>query len=399
MARRSKARIDSIVVDKLFGFLSYEIKTRSQEDLLILYGDNGSGKTTILNLLFHTLSPGNAKGHRTFIAHVPFKRFEIRFADGHCVSAFRVKRSTGRFAMRVEKRGQETVSHSFVLDADGDCGDQDDSTYLPLLDALKHLQLGLFLLPDNRRIESTIYDDEQDPRRRLSRRARISLDQRSSQETIDIYVEQALNRAQHWTRQQALAATTQGETDTNKIYAEILQRIAGTADKKRGPDRIKFAKLTEKTEALHKRSLTFSRFGLATPLAMRDLRPVLQITSPQKKRVIADILSPYISSLDARLNALEDLREALQTFTDIFSSFYNYKDLRFDIHRGISINLAHDSSALAPAVLSSGEKQLLLLFCVTVHRSKLLKTKRFRGLMHEKVSQNRLGAKANGPFS
>ena len=36
---------------------------------------------------------------------------------------------------------------------------------------------------------------------------------------------------------------------------------------------------------------------------------------------------------------------------------------------------------------------------VTVHRSKLLKTKRFRGLMHEKVSQNRLGAKANGPFS
>ena len=42
MACRSKARIDRIVVEKLFGFLSYEISTKSQENLIILYGDNGS---------------------------------------------------------------------------------------------------------------------------------------------------------------------------------------------------------------------------------------------------------------------------------------------------------------------------------------------------------------------
>ena len=53
MVRKSRARIDRIVVDKLFGFLSYDISTKSQEDLIILYGDNGSGKTTILNLVFH----------------------------------------------------------------------------------------------------------------------------------------------------------------------------------------------------------------------------------------------------------------------------------------------------------------------------------------------------------
>ncbi len=371
MARRSRARIDCIVVDKLFGFLSYEISTKSHEDLIILYGDNGSGKTTILNLVFHALSPENAKGHRSFIAHVPFKQLEIRFADGHCVSAFREEASSGPFAMRVEKRGKDTVSHSFTVTADGSVQDQDESTYRPLLDALKHLQLGLFLLPDHRRIESTLYNEEEDPRRLLLRHSQALLDEESAQETIDSFVQQALSRARHWTRRQALKATSQGETDTSKIYAEILRRIAGPTQGKKSPARMRFAELLAKTEALHKRSLTFSRFGLATPLAIKDLRPLLEGATPSKKGTITTILSPYIRSVEARLNALEDLREALETFTDIFSRFYNYKDLSFDIHRGISINLVHGSSRVAPDILSSGEKQLLLLFCnVLVTRSR-----------------------------
>ncbi len=365
MARRSRARIDRIVVDKLFGFLSYEICTRSQEDLIILYGDNGSGKTTILNLIFHALSPEDAKGHRTFIARVPFQRLEIKFAAGHCVSAFREDASSGPFVMRVEKRGQEIASHSFTVTSDGTfrIRDQDQSTHASLLAALKDLQLGLFLLPDHRRIESTLYDDEEDPRRRLRRYRRALPDEESTQETIDIFVRQALSRAQHWTRRQALKATSQGETDTSKIYAEILRRIAGPTEKNKAPERTNFAELLDRADALHNRSLTFNRFGLATRVAISELRPVLESASPSNRRAIRQILSPYIRSVEARLNALEDLRDALQTFTDIFSRFFNYKDLRFDIRRGISIKLAHGSSRVTPEILSSGEKQLLLLFC------------------------------------
>jgi ABC-type molybdenum transport system ATPase subunit/photorepair protein PhrA len=353
------------VVDKLFGFLSYEISTRSKEGLIILYGDNGSGKTTILNLIFHALSPESAKGHRTFIARVPFKRLEIRFADGHCVSAFREEASSGPFAMRVAKGAKEIASHNFTIDPDGRVRDrdQDESTYRPLLDALEHLQLELFLLPDHRRIESTLDDDEEDPRRRPLRQREAFLDEESTQETIDSFVQQALSRAQHWTRRQALAATSQGETDTNKIYADILRTIVGPTQKNKAPPRVKFAELLEKAEALHKRSLTFSRFGLATPLGIKDLRPVLERAAPSKKGAITKILSPYIRSVEARLDALENLREAMETFTDIFSRFYNYKSVRFHVRRGISINLVHGSSRLAPKVLSSGEKQLLLLFC------------------------------------
>jgi ABC-type glutathione transport system ATPase component len=100
-----------------------------------------------------------------------------------------------------------------------------------------------------------------------------------------------------------------------------------------------------------------------TPLAIGDLLPILESASRQKKGVITQVLSPYIRSFEARLNALEELREALNTFSEIFARFYNYKTLEFNLRTGISINLQHSTDKIAPEVLSSGEKQLLLLFC------------------------------------
>ncbi len=363
MVTQGKARIKSILVEKLFGFLSYKIKARSREDLIVLYGDNGSGKTTILNLIFHALSPEDGKGHRTFIAAIPLKKLEISLVDGHCVSASRKKTTSGVFTMRVEKDGQEIASHRFTLTREGTVREQDESTYRPLLQALAGLRLGLFLLPDTRRIESNLYEDEEEPRHRHLLRDQELLPQEAKQETIDTFVQHALGRATHWSRRQALAAASQGETDTNKIYAEILRRIAGPTRKTKSPERMTFAELLEKAETLHQRSVIFSRFGLVTPLGIGGILPVLESTSQQKKGVITQVLSPYIRSFEARLNALEELREALETFSGIFSRFYNYKSLTFDIHTGISINLQHSSARISPEVLSSGEKQLLLLFC------------------------------------
>jgi len=373
MKRGAQARIQSIVVEQLFGFLTYEIPAKSRDGLIILYGENGSGKTTILNLIFHALAPEEKRRHRTFISTIPFKRLVIDFVDGHRVSVTRKRGLTGPFTMAIEHKAQEIASHRFILAGDGGVRDrdQDDGTYRPVLQALTELRLGLFLLPDNRRIQSNLYE-EGEPSHPYGvvrhyygyvAREEDILGEGATAETIDSFVEQALRRATNWTRHQALSATSQGETDTNKIYAEILRRIAGPTGGPKSPQRMTFTRLLEKAESLRQRSVTFSRFGLVTPLPIRDLLPVLQRASAPKKGVITQVLSPYIRSFEARLDALEELCKALETFSDIFSRFYNYKTLTFNITSGISINLAHSSSKLAPDVLSSGEKQLLLLFC------------------------------------
>ena len=80
--RMGYATVSKIIVDDLFGYYTYELPSSHESDsdlsrLMILYGDNGSGKTTILKLLYHLLSPSRRKGHKTFVAQQRFRRFAV----------------------------------------------------------------------------------------------------------------------------------------------------------------------------------------------------------------------------------------------------------------------------------------------------------------------------------
>ena len=61
-----------IYVEKLFGQYTYDLKLDSAKlthptNLLILYGDNGSGKTTILKLILSLLTTVNVKVTRPLL--------------------------------------------------------------------------------------------------------------------------------------------------------------------------------------------------------------------------------------------------------------------------------------------------------------------------------------------
>src|SRR5438132_13356320 len=99
-ASRSIAQINT---KSLFGYFDYSLsapQTFPWTDVLILYGDNGSGKTTILELLFHLLSPAPNRGHRMAIARVPFKMFQVVLTDGTAITATRAaERLSGAYAL------------------------------------------------------------------------------------------------------------------------------------------------------------------------------------------------------------------------------------------------------------------------------------------------------------
>src|SRR3989338_4384843 len=86
--------ITCIDIKNLFGQYNYHLKiprygNNNISKIGIIYGDNGTGKTTILNLLFHLLSTGRKHGHRSAIAKIPFSCFVVTFSNGTKLSAFR----------------------------------------------------------------------------------------------------------------------------------------------------------------------------------------------------------------------------------------------------------------------------------------------------------------------
>src|SRR5437016_2058432 len=92
--RKVPCFLKRLSVRDLFDIYSYDLRFATSAEpesvqLSLLYGDNGSGKTTILNLIYHLLSPEPYEGHRSFIGRCPFRMVEITLSNGVIVCAKR----------------------------------------------------------------------------------------------------------------------------------------------------------------------------------------------------------------------------------------------------------------------------------------------------------------------
>src|SRR5271168_3994286 len=82
--------IASIRIEKLFGLYNYRLPEIDQfSNATILYGDNGTGKSTLLRLVFHLLSAGDDRGHRTALYKTDFEFLEVVLDSGIRLTARR----------------------------------------------------------------------------------------------------------------------------------------------------------------------------------------------------------------------------------------------------------------------------------------------------------------------
>ncbi|HBH7050640.1 TPA: hypothetical protein KV183_000024 [Morganella morganii] len=80
--------IKSIYVEKLFGLYTYDFDSdQINSNAVILYGDNGVGKSTLLRLAFHLLSPDNSSGHRTALYRTIFSLLKVELTSGYILTA------------------------------------------------------------------------------------------------------------------------------------------------------------------------------------------------------------------------------------------------------------------------------------------------------------------------
>lgn len=164
----TQQHVTRIAVRKLFGYLDYNIPPKEYDsmydDLLILYGDNGCGKTTILRMLFNLLSTQPGGGRKTSLATTPFERFEVHFSGGSNVI---VDKESGqlRGGYRVSIVGPDDQRESFPLTCGPDGGIKPDGNPIQeLYHSIARLGVSLYFLPDDRRVQAELSGDAPAPR-------------------------------------------------------------------------------------------------------------------------------------------------------------------------------------------------------------------------------------------
>ena len=368
--------IQSIDIDDLFGQFRYRLRSpaslRGDDQLLLLYGDNGAGKSTILNVVFHLLHPEPYGGHRSAAGRIPFRSVKIILTSGVVVfaekndpfdhSRYRLQLSqpdTGteiEYVWEYERRGREQREH-------------DDSAYLQYCQILEKIGLAFHFLSDTRRVAGLSEHEESEVRFRhpLTRREpyQIWLEDDRPITEADGLVGEAVDRTIEGLRRLALTGTSAGYTSVNTIYEEVIHRIIEPGIAAEASDLSPIDGLRQDLAFLHERNSNYAKYGLTSELDTGRLLTLLDRAQDSHIEILNTVLKPYFDGHHARLNALESAHKVIDEFVTILSEFFSHKIVELDVRTGLTI-LDRNAKRIPPELLSSGERQLVVLLCNTI---------------------------------
>lgn len=391
--------ISAIRVKGLFGLYTYCLPDQGNfSDAAILYGDNGVGKSTILRLAFHLLSAANDRGHRTALFNSQFQRLDIELTSGvELKASFSEKQDQRILSLSIVKDNKVLViwdyqpslgSEKYILGNEflvemSDNGtpilsrrkivtsrSQKDTKVLKgekaYISILEQYVPTIFILNADRRLDSDSVPDPSDEME-LRRVMRYEEPKRINQlvsRSREIGLSQALSTAGKWIGKKAVIGANQGSMNVHSVYVDVLQHLVSPspASDHKTIDQPDITDLIRQLSVIETKTNELSKYELATQLSTSEFRKSLNARAKNKKLLAAELLKPYIKSLEGRLQAVEPIYRIVDRFVTIVNGFLSDKSISFKLSQGFTIQNKL-GNPLAPAQLSSGEQQLLLLFC------------------------------------
>ncbi len=171
-----------------------------------------------------------------------------------------------------------------------------------------------------------------------------------------------LTKLSSWFRSHAFLGSSAGEENATNIYLNVVENLARWAADAPGEGG---ERLIARLERLEARVDRFTRFGLITPFPAKKFIELFNLAQSATKRTIGTIVEPYINGIEARLNALDQVRDLIRTYVETINEFLSAKRIDFSLQSGVFVS-GRLGGKLDPDLLSSGEKQLILLLSNTV---------------------------------
>lgn len=376
-----------IVVRGLHGRADYDLDlltTNENGNVSLLYGDNGTGKTTILRLLWDLLSPAPDRGHRSRIAEVAFARFAVHLSDSTEICATRKLPVAGTYHIEVRRNGKvqsqsswptvgpyekylRTVSPSELSSLQ----EQNDPELVRAveqatakshyLDHLKSFGASPYFLAETR---TTSSDEVEEDALYSDRQRRIHVAQNDSERPrgftnpLALELDQALRQVNSKFRRITLGGSVEGSAGANSVYMDVISRLANTSQLETDASLTR-KELVSRVDAVGKRNALFASLDLVPPFSTISFVANVKAVDEENIAIVQSIVDPFLQSLAARLDALEDARVLIQTLLDEANQYLVDKRVAYR-RRALRVELL-DKTALRTEQLSSGECHLLLL--------------------------------------
>ena len=381
-----------VSIEGLFGQYTYELPANDAEPadrsrLFIMYGENGTGKTTLLKLIYHALSPEDNQGHRSFLTRTRFSRFAIELFDGTVLEADRrLQNSGGSLLLTLHRHSRTLAGVELEIDETLKVASREKLKQLDrlqeFLNAISQLNIRLYYLSDDRRHQGELRQRAivDEPRNfviaqtvEAEKYFRRALEQRHFHEGHAWFDDEddsrssaqgVMNRVVAWVQRQVRRGATKGQGDVYSIYSKVINDIAHSPDIRSESLKAEAQELVQTLRHLEETSRQYSEYGLTPLLPVEELIQCLETSDHTTLPVIYNVMRPHVDGIKARLTAMKDIYETIHRFTQTINAFYKNKKVAFHVEKGFTIRSGKEK--LEPALLSSGEKQLFLLLCNTI---------------------------------
>lgn len=411
--------ISEIRVEKLFGTYTYRLPEEgSLSSAAILYGDNGVGKSTILRLAFHLLSAADDRGHRNALFNAPFEKLEVMLSSGFVLSAQREEKSDSidsherSLILRIRHRKKTLAEWDFFpggrhrestvylssesrVDYTEYYRYANDGTVVRVsrpkgtkllggnggrhaemvasgikvgeagyLEILKELAPTMFILNADRRLDCDLVADPSDEIE-LRKVMRYEEPKRINDLVVrsrQIALSQALSSAGKWISAKAVHSANQGTENVHTVYVNVLKHLMSPSMSGEQEKVVDTEELLRVLIEIENKTAELAVYELAAPLSISELKKPLSARLRSKRELAASLLAPYIDSLIGRIEAVNPIYNVLDRFIKIVNGFLSDKKISYRVSQGFSISSTR-GQPLDPSHLSSGEQQLLLLFC------------------------------------
>lgn len=365
--KNSSPIVEDFTVSNLFGAVDYHFSLGSGDKnayLKLFYGENGAGKTTVLNLIYHSLSKVRGEGSLTALAATPFKHLEIRLSDGRAVRLEKTEELVGSFNVAIEIKGKIS-QHKVSVNSENAVLTSPETT--ALYAAIRELDIDLFYLTDNRQYRTTFAETKRHHPTEESditvRSDGTVVRRQSSRPTYQYDVGAMARIARSIFQDRILLEGNFGQQNADTIYLNLARAMVVKSRPSKS-DAISKTAALDRIDKFARSVRTAVSYDIFPAIRFDDYKTLIRDATDEQFTAMNSILIPYFRGLEARLAAINDRIAKIDLFLHEINSLYKNKRVDFSISKGFRI-VGWRDKLLPFEALSSGERQLFMLLICT----------------------------------